>query len=78
LLERGTLERLQRGIIDSRDGKSDRPQIVFGLITNAAGCPAAMEVFAGNTSDSKTLVSQIAKVRERFGLQRIVLVGDRG
>ena len=62
----------------SRDGKPDRPQIVFGLLTNAAGCPVAVEVFAGNTSDPKTLSSQIAKVRERFGLQRIVLVGDRG
>jgi transposase len=62
----------------SRDGKPDRPQIVFGLLTNAEGCPVAVEVFAGNTSDPKTLGSQIAKVRERFGLQRIVLVGDRG
>jgi transposase len=62
----------------SRDGKPDRPQIVFGLLTNAAGCPVAVEVFAGNTSDPQTLSSQIAKLRERFGLQRIVLVGDRG
>jgi len=62
----------------SRDGKSDRPQIVFGLLTNAAGCPVAVEVFAGNTADPKTLATQIAKLRQRFGLQRIVLVGDRG
>jgi hypothetical protein len=62
----------------SRDGKPDRPQIVFGLLTNAEGCPVTVEVFAGNTSDPKTLASQITKLRTRFGLQRIVLVGDRG
>jgi transposase len=62
----------------SRDGKPERPQIVFGLLTNAEGCPVAVEVFAGNLSDPQTLASQITKVRERFGLQRIVLVGDRG
>jgi hypothetical protein len=62
----------------SRDGKHDRPQIVFGLLTNAAGCPVAVEVFEGNTGDPKTLGAQIAKLRARFGLKRIVLVGDRG
>jgi transposase len=62
----------------SRDGKSDRPQIVFGLLTNVAGCPLAVEVFEGNTGDPKTLANQIAKLRGRFGLERIVLVGDRG
>jgi transposase len=62
----------------SRDGKSDRPQIVFGLLTTVAGCPLAVEVFEGNTADPKTLASQIGKLRQRFGLQRIVLVGDRG
>ena len=62
----------------SRDGQRDRPQIVFGLMTNAAGCPVAVEVFEGNTGDPKTLAPQIAKLRARFGLKRIVLVGDRG
>ena len=62
----------------SRDGKSDRGQIVFGLLTNVAGCPLAVEVFEGNTADPKTLASQITKLRSRFGLERIVLVGDRG
>ena len=62
----------------SRDGKSDRPQIVFGLLTNVAGCPLAVEGLEGNTADPKTLASQIAKLRSRFGLQHIVLVGDRG
>ena len=62
----------------SRDGKSERPQIVFGLLTNVAGCPLAVEVFEGNTADPKTLASQITKLRSRFGLERMVLVGDRG
>lgn len=62
----------------SRDGKRDRPQIVFGLLTNVEGCPVAVEVFEGNTGDPRTLAPQIAKLRARFGLQRIVLVGDRG
>jgi hypothetical protein len=62
----------------SRDGKSDKLQIVFGLLTDEAGCPVAVEVFEGNTGDPKTLPAQIQKLRERFGLTRVVLVGDRG
>jgi transposase len=62
----------------SRDDKSGTPQIVFGLLTNAQGCPVAVEVFAGNTGDPKTVSTQVNKLRERFGLQRVVLVGDRG
>jgi transposase len=62
----------------SRDNKSGNPQIVFGLLTNAQGCPVAVEVFAGNTSDPKTVANQVDKLRHRFGLQRVVLVGDRG
>jgi hypothetical protein len=62
----------------SRDGKSDRPQIVFGLLCATAGCPIAVEVFEGNVADPKTLRSQIEKMRTRFGLARVVLVGDRG
>jgi len=62
----------------SRDGRADRPQIVFGLLTDREGCPVAVEVFAGNTADPMTLGSQIAKLRDRFGLRRVVLVGDRG
>jgi hypothetical protein len=62
----------------SRDGKRDRPQIVFGLLTNAEGCPVAVEVFEGNTGDPTTLASQVEKLRGRFGLGRVVLVGDRG
>jgi transposase len=66
----------QRG--HSRDGKKDKVQIVFGLLCNRAGCPLAVEVFEGNTADPKTLGSQIEKLRHRFKLSRIVLVGDRG
>ena len=54
----------------SRDGRFDRPQIVFGLLTNAEGCPVATEVFAGNTGDPKTVLSQVKKLRERFSLER--------
>ena len=62
----------------SRDHRPDRAQIVFGLLTDERGCPVAVEAFSGNTADPATLEAQIAKVRERFGLSKIVLVGDRG
>ncbi|MGH8512208.1 MAG: IS1634 family transposase [Gammaproteobacteria bacterium] len=62
----------------SRDGKRDKLQIVFGLLCNLEGCPIAVEVFEGNTADPKTLGAQIEKVRTRFGLARVVWVGDRG
>ena len=62
----------------SRDSRPDRPQIVFGLLTNVEGAPVAVEVFAGNTGDPKTLSPQIEKLRQRFGLQHLVIVGDRG
>jgi transposase len=62
----------------SRDDKSGTPQIVFGLLTNAEGCPVAVEVFDGNTADPKTVATQVDKLRRRFGLQKVVLVGDRG
>jgi transposase len=84
----------------SRDDKSGTPQIVFGLLTNAAGCPVAVEVlttsadewtpyprisrpvrlrpWSGNTSDPKTVAKQVDKLRLRFGLQKVILVGDRG
>jgi hypothetical protein len=62
----------------SRDGKRDKLQITFGLLTNADGCPVAVEVFEGNTADPRTVSSVIAKLRERFALKRVVLVGDRG
>ena len=62
----------------SRDGKRDDPQIVFGLICSASGCPVAVEVFAGNTADPSTVAAQVAKLKERFGIQQIAWVGDRG
>lgn len=62
----------------SRDHKSGKLQIVFGLLTNAAGCPVAVEVFSGNTSDPKTVATQVDKLRQRFGLSDVVLIGDRG
>lgn len=62
----------------SRDHRPDRSQIVFGLLTDERGRPIAVEAFAGNTADPATLETQIAKVRDRFGLTELVLVGDRG
>lgn len=62
----------------SRDGKKGFPQILFGLLCNEAGCPVAVEVFEGNVGDPKTLSCQIDKIRRRFGLERVVVVGDRG
>ena len=62
----------------NRDQKKGKLQIVFGLLCNAKGCPIAVEVFEGDTGDPSTLQEQIRKIRERFGLERIVMVGDRG
>jgi len=62
----------------SRDGKRDDAQIVFGLICSGQGCPIAVEVFAGNTADPATVAAQVTKLRERFGIEHMVWVGDRG
>ena len=62
----------------SRDGKKGKLQIAFGLLCDKDGCPVSVEVFPGNTRDPATLSSQVAAVRERFSLARVVLVGDRG
>jgi hypothetical protein len=62
----------------SRDHRADRRQIEFGLLTDQAGCPVAVEAFAGNTADPATVEAQIEKLRARFGLAELVLVGDRG
>jgi len=62
----------------SRDGQRDKLQIVVGLLCAADGCPIAVEVFEGNTGDPATLSAQIDKIKQRFGLTRVVLVGDRG
>jgi Transposase DDE domain len=62
----------------SRDGKRDDPQIVFGLICSAEGCPISVEVFKGNTADPATVAAQVSKLKERFGIERIAWAGDRG
>lgn len=62
----------------SRDERSGNPQIVYGLITDAEGRPITVEVFPGNTADPNTVKGQIEKLRHRFGLERVILVGDRG
>ena len=62
----------------SRDGKRGKLQIVFGLLCNREGCPIAVEVFEGNTADPRTVGAHIDKLRRRFALERVVLVGDRG
>jgi Transposase DDE domain len=62
----------------NRDGKKGKLQIVFGLLCTSQGCPVAVEVFSGETGDPSTLEEQIKKIRDRFGLERVILVGDRG
>ncbi|KAA3445850.1 IS1634 family transposase [Mesorhizobium sp. SARCC-RB16n] len=62
----------------SRDHRGDRPQIVYGLLCTREGLPIAVEVFDGNTADPSTLSAQVEKVKDRFGIGRLVLVGDRG
>ena len=62
----------------SRDGKRDKLQIIFGLLCASDGCPVAVEVFEGNTGDPSTLATQVAKLKQRFHLDHVVLVGDRG
>lgn len=61
-----------------RDGKKGLPIIVYGLLTEAEGRPVAVEVYPGNTGDPTTVPDQVEKLRQRFGLARVVLVGDRG
>ena len=62
----------------NRDGKKGLPIIVYGLLTDPCGRPVAVEVYPGNTADPTTVPDQIVKIRKSFGLERIVLVGDRG
>lgn len=62
----------------SRDHRSDRLQIVYGLLCTSSGLPIAIEVFEGNTADPTTLKSQVDKLKARFGISRVVLIGDRG
>ena len=66
----------QRG--HNRDKKQGKLQIVYGLLCDKNGCPVAIEVFEGNTADPKTVKVQMEKLRNRFGLKRVIIVGDRG
>jgi hypothetical protein len=75
-LEGRCCELARRGY--NRDGKTGKLQIVYGLLCAPDGCPIAVEVFEGNTADPMTLSAQIAKLKQRFGLAHVVLVGDRG
>ena len=62
----------------NRDGKKNKLQVNYGLLTNRVGCPIAVSVYPGNTADASTLMPQIAKLRECFALEHVVIVGDRG
>ena len=62
----------------NRDGKSGLLQINYGLLTDARGCPVAVSVYEGNVTDSKTLMPEVRRLREDFGIEQFVLVGDRG
>jgi hypothetical protein len=62
----------------SRDGKRGRRQVEYGLLTDAEGRPVAVEVFAGNTSDPESFKTAITRVRADFGIDRLIMVGDRG
>jgi transposase len=61
-----------------RDGKRDRPIIVYGVLTDVEGRPVAVDVYSGNTGDPTTVPDQVTKLRERFTLSRVILIGDRG
>ena len=62
----------------SRDGKRGTLQVNYGLLTDDRGCPVAISVHEGNTSDSTTFMAQVTRLREEFGIKRMVMVGDRG
>jgi transposase len=62
----------------NRDGKKGKLQVNYGLLTDARGCPVAVSVFEGNTVDSQTLQPQVRRLRDQFGIERFVVVGDRG
>ncbi len=62
----------------NRDGKKDKLQVNYGLVSAPGGCPVAVSVYEGNTADAQTLLPQVARVREEFGIHTLVIVGDRG
>src|SRR5438034_9582906 len=62
----------------SRDGKRGLLQVNYGLLTDARGCPVAVSVHEGNVADSATLLPEVTRLRHAFGIEQLVLVGDRG
>jgi len=62
----------------SRDGRGDRPQVVYGVMTDLEGRPVSVSVYEGNMADPKTIPDQVEKIRQEYGLGRVLLVGDRG
>lgn len=62
----------------SRDGKRNKPQVNYGLLTDRRGCPVAVSVYPGNVGDASTLLPQVMKLKTEFGLDEVVLIGDRG
>lgn len=62
----------------NRDGKKGHEQIVVGLICNGQGCPVGVEVYAGNTKDETTVVAKVHEIKRRYGIEKVILVGDRG
>jgi hypothetical protein len=62
----------------NRDGKRDKLQVNYGLVTDGRGCPVAVSVVEGDVSDSRTVLPQVQRIRETFGVRELVLVGDRG
>jgi transposase len=62
----------------SRDGKKGKLQVNYGLVTDARGCPVAVSVFEGNTADCETVLPQVTRIRAEFGIEQMVVVGDRG
>jgi hypothetical protein len=62
----------------NRDGKKNKLQVNYGLVSASGGCPVAVSVYEGNTSDAKTLLPQVKRLREDFGIDTLVIVGDRG
>jgi transposase len=62
----------------NRDGKHGLLQVNYGVLTDARGCPVAVSVYEGNVADSQTLLPELKRLREHFGIERLVMVGDRG
>lgn len=62
----------------NRDGKAGKLQVNYGLLTDSRGCPVSVSVYPGNTGDATTVLDQVYKIRDEFGIRSVVLVGDRG